>query len=124
MEAELRIRCEAQPGCHSCFWIQIFNEDNSIVVCCAAGAWETKVFGLPEGYYKICVVQHDGLNPGGTTKWLCMDSGRRYVMCFRFSRQLCAQTAVPVFFTVSDANYPGITLMNGEIQVWRHPITR
>lgn len=123
MEAELRICCEAQCSCHSCFWIQIFDDDNSVLAYCTAGAWEVKRFNLPKGFYRIRVSQHAGLNPGGTTKWLHIDSGKQYGMCFLFSRQLCNPMTVPVCFTISDANYPGITKMNGEIQVWRHPIT-
>lgn len=124
MEAELRICCGARDSCHACFWIQVFDENNNILACCAVGARETKLLRLPEGCYKIRAVQYDGLSPGGVTKWLCMESGRSYAMCFRFSRYLFTQGAVPVCFTLSDANYPGITKMNGEIQIWRHPITR
>lgn len=123
MEAELCICCEARCSCHSCFLIQIFDEDNSIVACCAARAWEAKRFRLPKGYYRIHVSQNAGLDPGGITKWLRIDSERRYSMCFLFSRQMCTEITVPVCFTISDANYPGITTMNGEIHVWRHPIT-
>lgn len=72
-------------------------------------------------YYTVRVFQNSGLNPGGITKWLWAEACGKYSMCLRFSPQMRIPLAVPVCFTVSDADYPGITALNGRIILkWRN----
>lgn len=85
-------------------------------------AWERTKFHLFAGCYTVRVFNESGLNPGGITKWLRAEPCESYSMCLLFSPQLRIPPAVPVCFTVSDANYPGITALNGRIifKEWRN----
>lgn len=78
---------------------------------------------LPAGCYTVRVRSCSGLNPGGITKWLKMCPCENHSIAMFFSQPLCNPITVPVSFTVTDANYPGVTNMNGGITIWQHQIT-
>lgn len=119
-EAELSIRCEVLQGGNGHFFIQIFDKNGEMIEYSSAEAWEKITFCLLAGCYTVRVFQSSGLNPGGITKWLRAEPRGKYGMCLRFSPQMRIPLAVPVSFTVSDADYSRPTALNGRIILkWR-----
>ena len=110
-------------ACNGIFRIQIKDPAGNTVAYCVTEARKKVHFRLPAGFYMVQVNNLSCLNPGGIAKWLQAVPEESYSLTLLFSRPLNIPATVPVKFTVSDANYPGITDLNGGITVWQHPIT-
>lgn len=117
-DAELSIICKALHGGKGCFLIKVFDDDGELIVRRNVVADKKAVFMLPAGRYTVRVLSSTPLNPGGITKWICLHSGERFAETLLFSPPLCMLRQVPVCFSLADANYPGLTELNGGITVW------
>ena len=123
-DAELSIRCKVLYGCKGCFLIKVFDADEQLIVCRTVVVDKQAVFILPAGSYTVRVSSSIPLNPGGITKWVTLPPGKRYAETLIFAPPLCERRGVPVCFTLADANYPGLTELNGGITVWLNKTTQ
>lgn len=99
--------------------VDIFCQDDEEPVISRAIAGNTQVrFSLPAGRYRVRVRNTAGWNPGGVTDWVCLQPGGHCSLSPVFRGGGAPTPRRPVTVTLTDANYPGITPINGGITVW------
>ena len=122
-ETTLSICCGVLGGGTAWFLITIWNREGKVLTRQFTKGGKRNVFRLAPEAYTVQVKNYSNLNPGAVTKWTRLEAGTCLTLRLLFSQPLCLPRVVPVSFTVSDANYPGITALNGGIIIWQQPIT-
>lgn len=118
-KSELNIYCELIHGCDHPLYLQIQSKNCKTDICRKFKPREKISYCLEEGEYKIRVSSNCMLDPSAITKWLYIKPCRRYNLNLVFFSPICRKKLIPVCFTITDSNYPGITPLNGGITVWR-----